>query len=77
MSEEVRDIYQRYILSEEYARKCVAQVMKPDFSEVIMPQKKVKMICHIIRRYQFAELVHAYIIVKLAAVASLEHLAVP
>ena len=76
MPEEGRYIQQRYILIDEDAGEGVAQVVKPNFAQTVLPDQVGEPLRDPIRADQPAELIDADIIVVFAVVAALEHTAV-
>ena len=76
MTEEGRYIQQRNILIDEDAGEGVAQVVKPNFAQTVLPDQVGEPLRDPIRADQPAELIDADIIVVFAVVAALEHTAV-
>ena len=76
VSEEGRYIQQRDILIDEDAGEGVAQIVKPNFAQTVLPDKVGEPLREPIGAYQPAELIDADIIVVFAVVAALEHSAV-
>ena len=76
VTDEGRYIQQRHILIDEDAGEGVAQIVKANLAQTVLPDKIGEPLRDPIRAYQPAELIDADIIVVFAVVAALEHSAV-
>ena len=76
VTEKGRYIQQRHILIDEDAGEGVAQIVKPNLAQTVLPDQVGEPLCDPIRAYQPAELIDADIIAVFAVVAAIEHSAV-